>query len=1405
MDDFAVHLTTTDTKKKLSVGQEIIDYLSQPDNSIDCEDLGSFIDALVPWMQSSNFKVSQNGLDVVGLLIESLGRGFRPYINTVLGPAVDRLGDTRETVRDKAHHLITTLMEQEVIEPQALFEKMQNQAFSHKNGKVREEILILMQNTLNVYGAQSLIVSRFLHHIVALYSDPTAPVRDAAASTLVEIYRHIGDRVRVDLQKKHHIPPAKISVLMSKFDAMRASGDMMPTAMGTAANDGNTTGDQDETDRLSNKSKSHSRSSSVPAGARRHTFQVPKPPSDGRSSVTSTSSVRRNPSMRVGSSSGQAGAMDEDSFIQAFEDVKKLSIFNGRDVTQELTKIKETLTKTSNDWKVRMETCAHMRSLLIAGANQYDELFMGLKTLEVAFQVSVKDLRSQVVREACITVAYMSQVLRLKVDRFLEALMQNIINLIPNSAKVMSTSGIVAMRFIIQNTHSQRFLPIICSNINSKSRDIRRHCCEFLDQLLHTWPTATLERHLTILQEAIKKGIADADPDARSFARKAYWGFADHFKDQADVLLNSLEGVHRRMLQAGEMSNSSSSNSLNMSSGTRPSTMLTMPRSRQSSVTSSQENLLDRVDSRSKNSTLTRKNSGIPMFTSPPKTADAASLTNGSPRHSQSPLTARSNSAIDPSAVRRANVRAQYAQRSRLGVVGASLPRPGRENSGTPVVTPDSARSGRSRSRISGGAMGGGSSGALSQPGSRSTSPSSIKSYHTYFDAAGQAPVSKSSPRKRSDPRGSAFEDGSDESETSSINSEKSFDYGRRTSDYGVWTDSRERLHWDPTSQDIGEIIANCASTHWADRKDGLMGLQMYFRDARLLSAAELGRVTEIFTRMFSDAHTKVFALFLETLTELVLSHKADLGEWLYILLTRLLNKLGADLLGSIIQKVNKTLDVVRDSFTYGEQTSAIFKFLVDQTQTPNSKVKVATMNYLRTLTQLMEPSEVLTLSNLSSAEQEMALGKIITWTYEPKSAEVRKAAMASLVSLFRLNANHFSMILHRLPKVYQDNAADLVSDFIMSASSTTLTESTSEMPMKPINTQQSMAENLTSHLSKRRDSKENNNESKDPVDDSENLNPEEVHKSLRSTANAIQNYSFEAKTDDLPSLADKMSLLDIGSTSNNAIKIPIERSNGSAPMVTKIPIERVDKVDDGSRKQMQDIVDELQNVKTNTRSTERRACMTQLIRMAREGNAVVIKEKFRDVLRLLLENLSDEVGATRAMVFGALTEMLKQESLISSFQGFTELIILKVLEAHRDDEKDVERAAEACAAAMAGVVPSDAVIRVLNPIVKTGEYPVNQAAVKMLTKVAENKESMDVVISHLADIMPGLLRAYDNVESSVRKASVFCMVALHQLVGDQMQPHLSSLNGSKLKLLNLYIKRAEAQSTPASPRLTPP
>lgn len=44
-----------------------------------------------------------------------------------------------------------------------------------------------------------------------------------------------------------------------------------------------------------------------------------------------------------------------------------------------------------------------MRSLLLAGAVEFDGFSQQLRLTEAAFKMSAKDLRSQVVREACIT------------------------------------------------------------------------------------------------------------------------------------------------------------------------------------------------------------------------------------------------------------------------------------------------------------------------------------------------------------------------------------------------------------------------------------------------------------------------------------------------------------------------------------------------------------------------------------------------------------------------------------------------------------------------------------------------------------------------------------------------------------------------------------------------------------------------------------------------------------------------------------------------------------------------------------------------------------------------------------------------------------------------------------------
>ena len=270
-----------------------------------------------------------------------------------------------------------------------------------------------------------------------------------------------------------------------------------------------------------------------------------------------------------------------------------------------------------------------------------------------------------------------------------------------------------------------------------------------------------------------------------------------------------------------------------------------------------------------------------------------------------------------------------------------------------------------------------------------------------------------------------------------------------------------------------------------------------------MLSGSELKRVTDIFTKMFMDAHTKVFALFLETLCELVSSHKADLYDWLYVLLTRLLNKLGADLLGSVIHKINRTLDVVRESFSYEEQLTVVFKFIVDQTQTPNSKVKLATLHYLKSLVTLVESADVPV-----NKDSEMALAKIITWTAEPKSADIRRAAHGAIVSMFHTHTPQLQMIVAGLPQLYQDNCAELLDNQLAPAPGESPLKPSSgglggPSPMKPRAVQPGQLNTARPRTSPHR-------HHLDPDTDSENLNPEDVNKSLRLTANAIQNYSFD-------------------------------------------------------------------------------------------------------------------------------------------------------------------------------------------------------------------------------------------------------------------------------------------------------
>ncbi|XP_033261405.1 CLIP-associating protein 2 isoform X23 [Orcinus orca] len=1500
MEYFSAQVQQKDVGGRLQVGQELLLYLGVPGAIPDLEEdlgcLGKTVDALTGWVGSSNYRVSLMGLEILSAFVDRLSTRFKSYVAMVIVALIDRMGDAKDKVRDEAQTLILKLMDQ-VAPPMYIWEQLAS-GFKHKNFRSREGVCLCLIETLNIFGAQPLVLSKLVPHLCILFGDSNSQVRDAAILAVVEIYRHVGEKVRVDLYKRG-IPLARLEMILGKFDEVQNSGGVILSACKDKSFD-----DEESVD--------GNRPSSAASA-----FKVPAPKTSGNP-VNSARKPGSAGGPKVGGASkeGGAGAVDEDDFIKAFTDVPSIQIYSSRELEETLNKIREILSDDKHDWDQRANALKKIRSLLVAGAAQYDCFFQHLRLLDGALKLSAKDLRSQVVREACITVAHLSTVLGNKFDHGAEAIVPTLFNLVPNSAKVMATSGCAAIRFIIRHTHVPRLIPLITSNCTSKSVPVRRRSFEFLDLLLQEWQTHSLERHAAVLVETIKKGIHDADAEARVEARKTYMGLRNHFPGEAETLYNSLEPSYQKSLQTYLKSSGS---------------VASLPQSDRSS-SSSQESLNRPFSSK--------------WSTANPSTV-AGRVSAGSSKASSLPGSLqRSRSDIDVNAAAGAKAHHAAGQSVRSGRLGAGALNPGSYASledTSDKMDGTASEDGRVRAKLSAPLAGMGNAKtdsrgrsrtkmvSQSQPGSRSGSPGRVlttTALSTVSSGVQRVLVNSASAQKRSKiprsqgcsreaspsrlsvarssriPRPSVSQGCSREASressrdtspvrsfqplgpgygisqssrlSSSVSAMRVLNTGsdveeavadalllgdirtkkkparRRYESYGMHSDDdansdassacSERSYSSrngsiPTymrqTEDVAEVLNRCASSNWSERKEGLLGLQNLLKNQRTLSRVELKRLCEIFTRMFADPHGKVFSMFLETLVDFIQVHKDDLQDWLFVLLTQLLKKMGADLLGSVQAKVQKALDVTRESFPNDLQFNILMRFTVDQTQTPSLKVKVAILKYIETLAKQMDPGDF-----INSSETRLAVSRVITWTTEPKSSDVRKAAQSVLISLFELNTPEFTMLLGALPKTFQDGATKLLHNHLRNTGNGTQGSMGSPLTRPTPRSPANWSSPLTSPTNTSQ-----NTLSPSAFDyDTENMNSEDIYSSLRGVTEAIQNFSFRSQEDmneplkrdskkdegdstcGGPGMSDPRAGGDATDSSQTALDNktsllhsmpahssprsrdynPYNYSDSISPFNKSALKEAMfdddaDQFPDDLSLDHSDLVAELLKELSNhnERVEERKIALYELMKLTQEESFSVWDEHFKTILLLLLETLGDKEPTIRALALKVLREILRHQP--ARFKNYAELTVMKTLEAHKDPHKEVVRSAEEAASVLATSISPEQCIKVLCPIIQTADYPINLAAIKMQTKVIErvSKETLNLL---LPEIMPGLIQGYDNSESSVRKACVFCLVAVHAVIGDELKPHLSQLTGSKMKLLNLYIKRAQTGSGGADP-----
>lgn len=141
-----------------------------------------------------------------------------------------------------------------------------------------------------------------------------------------------------------------------------------------------------------------------------------------------------------------------------------------------------------------------------------------------------------------------------------------------------------------------------------------------------------------------------------------------------------------------------------------------------------------------------------------------------------------------------------------------------------------------------------------------------------------------------------------------------------------------------------------------------------------------------------------------------------------------------------------------------------------------------------------------------------------------------------------------------------------------------------------------------------------------------------------------------------------------------------------------------------------------------------------------------------------LLKMIESQNPIVMITALQTLSKIIRSPSMRPCWTNFLELILLKIIDSYKAGKEvgnlrsapanvtdaifvpQVQREIDLIITKMTSVLPVDASINILNPVIATGDFPNNLCALKILRDLAD-QQGKDFTDNHLDSLMPNIAR----------------------------------------------------------------